>query len=204
MADLIVTKTFTPSTIVPDGTSELKITITNPAANGAITGIEFSDTYPVGIVNQTPPDASSTMGGSVGAVAGVGSLSFSGGSLAAGASGEVVVDVTGSTLGVHDNATGEVTTTQGFTGPVASADLTIAEAPPTPPAKGGGAGVAGTSGVFSYPDALCYVRRYDITKKPPELKECPKEISYPSEYGKIYELISSDSTQCCYKLKPLE
>lgn len=49
---------------------------------------------------------------------------------------------------------------------------------------------------------LCFGRRYDITQDPPILLPCPEQIIYPSPFGQLYYLFSSDDKQCCYVKQP--
>jgi uncharacterized repeat protein (TIGR01451 family) len=124
-----IAKAFNPTLIAVSGVSTLTFTITNPAANAvAETGVAFSDTLPAGIVVATPNNLSSTCGGTPTAVAGSGTASLSGASIAAGLSCTLSVDVTGSAAGVYNNTSGAVSSTNGGTGNTASASLTIAVA----------------------------------------------------------------------------
>ena len=124
-----IAKAFNPTTIAVNGVSTLTFTITNPAANAvAETGVAFSDTLPAGIVVATPNNLNSTCGGTPTAVAGSGTVSLSGASIATGSSCTLSVDVTGSAAGVYNNTSGAVSSTNGGTGNTASASLTIAVA----------------------------------------------------------------------------
>jgi uncharacterized repeat protein (TIGR01451 family) len=124
-----IAKAFSPTLIAVSGVSTLTFTITNPAANAvAESGVAFSDTLPAGIVVATPNNLSSTCGGTPTAVAGSGTASLSGASIAAGSSCTLSVDVTGSAAGVYNNTSGAVSSTNGGTGNTASASLTIAVA----------------------------------------------------------------------------
>lgn len=51
---------------------------------------------------------------------------------------------------------------------------------------------------FKYPKMICCKRNRDILGN---LIPCKQEIYYPSMYGKIYVLISSNDQECCYQLK---
>jgi CSLREA domain-containing protein/fimbrial isopeptide formation D2 family protein/uncharacterized repeat protein (TIGR01451 family) len=124
-----IAKAFNPTTIAVNGVSTLTFTITNPAANAvAEAGVAFSDTLPAGIVVATPNNLNSTCGGTPTAVAGSGTVSLSGASVATGSSCTLSVDVTGSAAGVYNNTSGAVSSTNGGTGNTASASLTIAVA----------------------------------------------------------------------------
>ncbi len=126
-----ITKGFNPTSIPVNGTSTLTLTITNPATNTvALTGVAVSDTLPSGVVVATPNGASSTCGGTFTATAGAGSISLTGGTVAAGSSCTLIANVKATTAGNKNNTTGNVSATNGGTGGTASATLTVV-APPT-------------------------------------------------------------------------
>ena len=109
----------------------MTFTITNPSANTvAESGVAFSDTLPSGLVVATPNGLSNTCGGTATATAGSGSISLTGGSIAANSSCTVAVNVTGTTAGTKNNTSGSVSSTNGGTGNTASASLTVI-APPS-------------------------------------------------------------------------
>jgi uncharacterized repeat protein (TIGR01451 family) len=103
------TKAFSPSTIAAGGTSTLTITLQNPNTTTAVSGIAFTDTYPAGLANTGTPSVTSNCGGTVTAAANGGSLSLTGGSLAASASCTITVQVTSATPGTLTNVTGAIT-----------------------------------------------------------------------------------------------
>ncbi len=124
-----IAKAFNPTVIAVNGVSTLTFTITNPAANAvALTGVAFTDTLPAGIVVATPNNLGGTCSGTPTAVAGSGTVSLTGATVAAASSCTVNVDVTGSAVGVYNNTSGAVSSTNGGTGNTASASLTIAVA----------------------------------------------------------------------------
>ena len=118
---LRLNKSFTPTNIPPNGTTRLKIFITNTAVGSiALTGVSMTDVLPFGLVLKSPPNATltSTIGtctGTISAVAGAGSVSISGGTISAGASCELAVDVTTSAIGSMTNTLvpNTLTSTQG-------------------------------------------------------------------------------------------
>ena len=125
-----IAMTFGASNIALNATTTLTITLTNPAANtAALTGVAFSNTLPAGLIVATPNGLVNTAGGTVTAVAGSGSITLSGGTLATNASATVTVNVTGTSAGVKINSTGNVASTNGGTGGTANASLTVASAP---------------------------------------------------------------------------
>jgi len=106
-------KQFAPTPILAGGTSTLTFTITNPNQNNALSGVGFSDTFPVApgamVVAAIPSPSTSGCGAPTFApVAGAGSISFSGGSIAAGGSCTVSVNVTAPVTGTYNNTSGVV------------------------------------------------------------------------------------------------
>jgi uncharacterized repeat protein (TIGR01451 family) len=118
-------KAFAPSEITVGGVSTLTFTIDNTGSALAATALDFSDTLPAPMVVATPPNASTTCtGGTLTAVAGGGNVSYSGGSVAAGASCTVQVDVTADLAGLYANVSGDLTSSSGNSGS-ASAELQV-------------------------------------------------------------------------------
>jgi len=120
-------KTFVPDQINGGATSTLTFTIDNtPNANDA-TGLDFTDNLPAGVTVAGTPNASTTCtGGTLTAVAGTGVVSYTGGTVTAGASCTVSVDVTSSTPGTHTNVTGDLTSSLGNSG-AATDDLEVVD-----------------------------------------------------------------------------
>lgn len=106
------TKTFAPNTMAPGATSTITITLNNSNAV-AITGAAFTDTYPANLVNATPVNGATTCGGVVTAANGGGSVALSGGTIPAGGSCTVTVEVTSGAPGSYMNTipAGGITTT---------------------------------------------------------------------------------------------
>jgi hypothetical protein len=124
-----ISKSFAPAAIAPNGISVLTFTITNPAANTvAETGVAFTDTLPTSVVVATPNGLTGSCGGTVTAIAGSGTISLTGGSIAVASSCTFSVNVTSSVVGNNTNTTGAVSSTNGGTGNTASANLTVAHA----------------------------------------------------------------------------
>ncbi|HPJ67815.1 MAG TPA: InlB B-repeat-containing protein [Desulfobacteraceae bacterium] len=129
----IFSKNFSPETILSGGTSTLTFTIDNTASALAATGLAFTDNLPDGVVVATPPNASAACtGGSLTATDGSSTITYSGGSVPAGASCTIQVDVTSSTAGIQTNTTGDLTSSSGNSGP-ATASLTVGDEPATIP-----------------------------------------------------------------------
>src|SRR6185295_1846198 len=107
-----------------NGTTSLTFTITNPNTSLALTGIAFTDNLPAGLVVATPNGLSNTCGGTVTAVAGSGTISLSGGTIAQSASCTISVNVQGTTAGPKTNSV-QVTSTEGGTGNTSTASITV-------------------------------------------------------------------------------
>ena len=120
-----ITKAFGAAAIPLNGSTSLTFSLTNPAANTiALTGVAFTDNLPAGLVVATPNNLTSTCGGAATAVAGSGSISLSGGTLAINSSCTVSVNVTGTTAGVKNNSV-QITSTEGGTGNTSNASITV-------------------------------------------------------------------------------
>ena len=132
LSHVTVLKAFTPTSVATNATSVLKITLTNANAV-AITGAAFTDSYPSGLVNTgTPSGAISGAGcsGTVTAAANGTSLALSGGSMPAGGSCDITVNVTSATAGSYVNNTGAVSTANAGAGASSGATLTVTAVAP--------------------------------------------------------------------------
>ncbi|MBN8884916.1 MAG: DUF11 domain-containing protein [Rudaea sp.] len=93
-----MSKQFSPSTIASGGTSTLTITIANTAPGAVnLTGIGLTDNLPSGVSIASPPNSSTTCGAglvSTSIAAGITSVTLTGGSVSAGASCAISVNVT--------------------------------------------------------------------------------------------------------------
>ncbi len=100
---LELTKVFSPDTIASGGVSTAVFTISN--TNGfPVTGLAFTDTLPTDVTIADPASASTTCtSATLSAPASGGTITFSGGSVGAGTSCTVHVNVTSSTTGTHTN-----------------------------------------------------------------------------------------------------
>ena len=127
---LTVLKSFSPATIAPNAPSVLTILLSNPNAT-AVTGAAFTDSYPAGLVNTGATSASTTCtGGTVTAANAGSSVALASGTVPANGSCTVTVNVTSAAVGIYNNSTGPVTTTNAGTAAASTATLTV----PTPPA----------------------------------------------------------------------
>jgi hypothetical protein len=126
IASPAATKTFSPTSIVVNGTSTLTISIAN--ANAAtMAGVAFTDTFPAGLQVAATPGLTNTCGGTItGGTAAATTLNLSGGSIAASSSCTISVSVTGTTTGAKVNTTSTVTSTSDGTGPAVAATLSVA------------------------------------------------------------------------------
>ena len=90
----------------------------------AVGNLAFTDALPAGVSIATPANTTSTCGGTLSAPNGGPAISLSGGGVAAAGSCTITVDVTGGTVGVHTNLTGDLTSDAGNSG-TATDDLTV-------------------------------------------------------------------------------
>ncbi len=110
-------KSFVPDAVGVGGTSTLTFTVVNTASAVAATDLAFTDSLPAGVQVASSPDASTTCaGGTITAAAGSGVISLTGGTVAAGASCTVRVDVTATAPGTHLNTSGPLTSSSGSSG----------------------------------------------------------------------------------------
>jgi uncharacterized repeat protein (TIGR01451 family) len=123
-----ITKAFGVATIPLNGTTSLTFNITNPNAGVALTGVAFTDNLPAGVVVGTPNNLTSSCAGPVTAVSGSGQVSLAGGNLATSAACVVSVSIQGTTAGVKNNSV-QVTSTEGGTGNISNASITVVGAP---------------------------------------------------------------------------
>lgn len=121
-----IAKSFSPATIPVNGRSTLTFTLsnTNPTP---LTGIDFTDTYPAGLVNATPLTVGGTCAGVTHtAAAGGNTFNVTGGTVPPG-SCTITVVVTSGALGTYNNTTSGVLTAQTLVrgGPSNTAALTV-------------------------------------------------------------------------------
>ncbi|HYC93431.1 MAG TPA: DUF11 domain-containing protein [Thermoanaerobaculia bacterium] len=133
IAPPVISKNFDPSPILPGGISTLTFIIENPNTDLAQSGVAFTDTFPSGMVVAAVPNATTSGCGSptFAPAAAASSVSFSGGTIAAGGTCTVTVDVTAPSAGSYINTTGNVShvvNAQTVNGNTATDTLTV-EAP---------------------------------------------------------------------------
>ncbi|MDW8300493.1 MAG: hypothetical protein RML95_14275, partial [Anaerolineae bacterium] len=119
-----IEKEFDPGTIQAGGISILRLRILNPNTNVALNGVAVTDNFPTGMSVATPPSATNTCGGTFVPNAGDTSIALSGGTVPAGGSCTLTVNVTVNATNTYNNTTNNVTSTNGGTGNTATATLT--------------------------------------------------------------------------------
>ena len=112
-----VSKVFASNAVAVNTPNAMTITLTN-VTGAAITGLAFTDTYPANLVNSTTTVTNTGCGGTPTASATAtnpGTLTFSGGTLAAGASCTLSVNVQSASVGSYTNtlAAGSVSSSIG-------------------------------------------------------------------------------------------
>jgi hypothetical protein len=128
-----IVKAFGAAAVGVSGTTTLSFTINNPNASIALNGVAFADTLPGGLIVSSPNGLTGSCGGgSIIAVAGSGSVSLTGATLAGGASCTFSVNVTGRNVGAQNNSV-TVTSTNGGTGNTSTALLNVVVAVVAPP-----------------------------------------------------------------------
>lgn len=123
----LVSKAFSPSTVLRQQASRLTVTIVNPNST-ALTLVTMTDSLPSGLVVASTPSASSSCGGTLSATAGAASISFSGGTIASNGICTLSANVVANTPAVYRNiiASGGVTAAEGISTSPAQADLNVA------------------------------------------------------------------------------
>src|SRR5262249_23259584 len=145
----VISKVFDAPDIFINQSTTLKFTIQNPNAALALTGVNFTDSLPAGLVGGTPNGLSKPprAGGTVTATAGSGAVNLSGGTVAANASCQIAVSVKGTTVGTKTNTTGNVTATETGAGNQATATITVHQGSLTLTNPAGCLGPGGVVGV---------------------------------------------------------
>ena len=125
-----IAKSFSPATIQTNGTSILTLVIGNPNAAATLTGVAVTDTFPANLVNCNPANSARicTAGSSAtvtGGTNGGNTIGLTAGSILAGGSCTLTVNVTSAANSTYTNATGNVTSTNGGGGGTAAASLIV-------------------------------------------------------------------------------
>jgi uncharacterized repeat protein (TIGR01451 family) len=113
------------------GTTTVTFSLANPNANASLTNVGFTDILPAGLAIATPSGLTGNCGGGmITAPAGSGNIALSGALLAASATCSFSMNVTAIGVGLQNNVTSPVTSSNGGTGNTASASVVIALPPP--------------------------------------------------------------------------
>ncbi|HMV85533.1 MAG TPA: hypothetical protein PLD20_08045 [Blastocatellia bacterium] len=118
---------FGAPNVLLNGTTSLSFTLTNPEPNLAFTGLAFSDALPAGLIIDTPANVTNSCGGTIGAIAGSGTISLLNGVLPAGGSCTISVNVKGTSVGAKVNTTSSLTSANGVTASGSTATLNVHE-----------------------------------------------------------------------------
>ncbi len=130
----VISKLFAPNPILTNGTSTLTFTLTNPNQNDSLTGLAFTDTFPVApgaMTVASPLTTTNTCGGALqdnagGVLAAADpGIRLTGGTLTGGSACTVTVNVTAAAVGSYANTSGAVSSTNSGTGNTASDTLSL-------------------------------------------------------------------------------
>jgi hypothetical protein len=122
---------FAASPIPFGGKTNLSLLLTNVNAQHGLSAIGFTDTLPSGLVVATPSKATTDCpNATLTATPDASTVSISGASLAATKTCSTSVDVKAVAIGPQANATGNVTSAEGGTGPGGTATVTVRPQPP--------------------------------------------------------------------------
>jgi LPXTG-site transpeptidase (sortase) family protein len=123
-----ISKSFAPNPITAGGVSTLQFTITNSNASTDLIGIAFTDTFPTSpdaMFVAGTPNATTNCGGVFTANPGAAAVFFSGGTVTAGSSCALSVDITAPSGGTYVNTSGNVVSTNGGVGNSATDSLLV-------------------------------------------------------------------------------
>jgi uncharacterized repeat protein (TIGR01451 family) len=131
-----VSKSFTPNHVIAGdlvGTSVMKIALTNSDPNTAMTGVQFTDSYPTPVHMANAPNdvvLANTCGGTLTADANGTSVALSGGVIPANDTCYVNIQIVGTSAGISNNHTGPVTSGNADPGADAVGTLTVTDGTP--------------------------------------------------------------------------
>lgn len=136
LAPPAIFKNFVPGSIYVNETSTISFSISNPNLSTTLTGVQFTDALPAGLVVSTPngltaPVCSfgSISGQTIRAADGASSISMSGASMTAGAFCTFSVNVTGTTTGYKVNSV-TISSANGGTGNTSTSILQVRDITP--------------------------------------------------------------------------
>ena len=118
----VISKAFSPNPIYAGNTSDLTFTIQNPNTNQALSGVSFTDTFPANLTLAATP-TTPQCGGTVSSTSG--SITLTGGTIAAGDTCTVTASVTSDVVGEYANTSGAVSATETGAGNTASDTLVV-------------------------------------------------------------------------------
>src|SRR5260370_666903 len=108
-----ITKNFLTSAVAVNGTVGVSFDIANPNASVDLTGIQFTDALPAGLVVAAPNGLFNSCGGVVTATPGSGSISLAGGAVTAvNATCPIVLNLRSTTPGAKNNTTRPISANQ--------------------------------------------------------------------------------------------
>lgn len=122
------TKSFATATAAAGAPVTLSFVIDNSVNPLPATTLDFTDNLPAGMLVATTANLGNSCGGTATAVPGSGSISLTGGSVPAGSSCTVTVNVSAANPGSYTNVSGNLTSSLGDSG-TASATLAVTTAP---------------------------------------------------------------------------
>jgi large repetitive protein len=125
-----VSKAFANSPISVGAVTSLTLTISNPNASDALSGVSVNDTYPPGLINSASPNPQVTCSGGssaafTGGAVGGNNIGLTSGALAPGGFCSLTVNVTATQTGNIDNLTGNTNSTNAGSGNTATARLVV-------------------------------------------------------------------------------
>jgi hypothetical protein len=122
------TKSFSPSTTSAGVPVTLSFSITNNSGI-ELTGLNFADNLPTGLLVANPPNLTNTCGGTPSALPGGDLITLSGGTLAANATCIVTVQVVAASVGTYTNPAVTLTSNQAPAVQSAPTDLSVISVP---------------------------------------------------------------------------
>jgi LPXTG-site transpeptidase (sortase) family protein len=123
-----ISKSFASNPITAGAVSTLQFTVTNSNSSTDLIGVAFTDTFPTSpdaMVVAATPNATNNCGGVFTANPGAVAVFFSGGTVTAGSSCTLSVDITAPSGGTYVNTSGNVVSTNGGVGNAATDTLQV-------------------------------------------------------------------------------
>jgi hypothetical protein len=120
----LFSKVFAPAIIGSGGVSSLTFNIDNSASTAAASNFAFVDNLPADVTIAAAPNITNSCDAATSIVTNGTSVTVTNGSVPASSSCQISVDVTSSTIGIHTNTTGDLTSDLGNSG-TATADINV-------------------------------------------------------------------------------